>query len=205
MGASRRGARTGRPLGFDPDAVVDRAVAVFWVYGYEGTTTSLLEEATALSRSSMLNTFGPKEQLFLAALDRYQQLLDDTLLAPLRTGSGGLADIETFFASLARLKRSAPGSCGCLIVNTSVERSPSTPQVQQRVGRYRNALAEALSAALSRAANAGEISAAGSAQRIDVLVALAVAVNWTARSSGGGAAQRLARSARAIVADWRLP
>jgi TetR/AcrR family transcriptional regulator, transcriptional repressor for nem operon len=196
--------RTGRPLGFDPDAALDRVVEAFWVHGYTGTTTALLEEATALSRSSLLNTFGPKEQLFLAALDRYQQMTDEALLASLRTGRGGLADVDAFFIELARLKRSAPGSCGCLIVNTAAEPGPGTPQVQRRVDRYRHALTEALSAALDRAVDAGEISPDQRPERAQVLAALAVAVNWTAKSSGAVAAQRLARAASAVIADWQL-
>jgi TetR/AcrR family transcriptional regulator, transcriptional repressor for nem operon len=196
--------RTGRPLGFDPDTALDRVVEVFWVHGYERTTTELLEVATTLSRSSLLNTFGPKEQLFLAALDRYQQMTDDALLASLRTGSRGLADVDAFYVELARLKRAAPGSCGCLIVNTAAERAPGTPEVQRRVDRYRHALTEAMSAALNRAVDAGEIGPDRIAERVEVLTALAVAVNWTAKSSGAVAAQRLARAARAVTAEWRL-
>jgi TetR/AcrR family transcriptional repressor of nem operon len=197
--------RGGRPLGFDPDAAVDQAMEVFWTHGYEGTTTALLEEATSLSRSSLLNTFGPKQRLFLTALDRYQQLVDDTLLTPLRAGSAGLADIAAFFTELARLKTSPPGSGGCLIVTTSIEQAPATVEVRQRVDRYRHALARAMSAALARAVQAGEVGAAGRAHRVEVLVALAIAVNWTARVAGSRAAQQLARSARAVIGEWRLP
>jgi hypothetical protein len=62
-----------------------------------------------------------------------------------------------------------------------------------------------MSAALARAVQAGEVGAAGRAHRVEVLVALAIAVNWTARVAGGRAAQQLARSARTVIAEWRLP
>ena len=111
----------GRPLGFEPAQVLDRVVETFWVNGYDATTTTLLEEATGLSRSSLLNTFGPKEQLLVAAVDRYQSMMDSGLLDPMLNGERGLADLDRFFtgprrcegerAGIERLSRCQPGRC----------------------------------------------------------------------------------------------
>ena len=101
--ANSRSPTGGRPLGFEPAHALDRVVETFWVNGYEATTTVLLEEATGLSRSSLLNTFGPKEQVLLAAVDRYQAMTDNGLLDPMLNGSRGLADLDRFFVALGAL------------------------------------------------------------------------------------------------------
>src|SRR5687767_3432568 len=125
----------GRPLGFEPAQTLDRVVETFWVNGYEATTTVLLEEATGLSRSSLLNTFGPKEKLLLAAVDRYQAMTDNGLLDPMLNGSRGLADLDRFFVALGVVKASAPGSSGCLVVNLGAL-TDLTPGLRERVDRY---------------------------------------------------------------------
>src|SRR3982074_2846985 len=61
----------GRPRAFDPDAVLDRAMHVFWAKGYEGASLSNLTQAMRINRPSLYAAFGNKEQLFGKVLDRY--------------------------------------------------------------------------------------------------------------------------------------
>jgi AcrR family transcriptional regulator len=63
----------GRPRTHDLDAALDRALEVFWRQGYEGTALSDLTKATGMSRPSLYEAFGNKEQLFAKALDRYAE------------------------------------------------------------------------------------------------------------------------------------
>jgi AcrR family transcriptional regulator len=44
----------------------------FWLKGYDGTTITDLTNAMGISRPSLYNVFGNKEQLFQKALARYQ-------------------------------------------------------------------------------------------------------------------------------------
>jgi AcrR family transcriptional regulator len=61
----------GRPRVHDLDTALDRALEVFWRQGYEGTTLSDLTEAIGMSRPSLYEAFGNKEELFGKVLDRY--------------------------------------------------------------------------------------------------------------------------------------
>ncbi|CAG6398212.1 TetR/AcrR family transcriptional regulator [Streptomyces cocklensis] len=61
----------GRPRAFDAEDVLDRALEVFWWYGYEGASLSDLTAAMGINRPSLYATFGNKEQLFRKVLDRY--------------------------------------------------------------------------------------------------------------------------------------
>jgi len=61
----------GRPREFDTDVALEHAMRVFWLRGYLGTSVSDLTEALGINRASLYAAFGSKDELFLAALDRY--------------------------------------------------------------------------------------------------------------------------------------
>lgn len=60
-----------RPKEFDRDAVLAKAMRVFWNKGYEATTTDDLVGAMGIGKQSMYDTFGDKRALYLAALRHY--------------------------------------------------------------------------------------------------------------------------------------
>lgn len=196
-GSSPHPRGVGRPLSFDPDAALDRAVDAFWRAGYAGTSTSVLEAATGLSRSSLLNTFGSKRDLLLAALDRYQDQIDDQLLSPLLQAEAGPNAAAAFFTQLAAIQRREHTPSGCLIVRVAADPIANDPQVGQRIARYRTKLEAGFSAALSDAENTTE--------RSSTLAALAIAMNWTAQTAPAETTDALAASACALVNSWSEP
>jgi AcrR family transcriptional regulator len=64
-------ATRGRPLTFDPDAALQRALEVFWERGYEGTSLSDLTRAMGIASASIYSYFGSKENLFRQVMNRY--------------------------------------------------------------------------------------------------------------------------------------
>lgn len=62
----------GRPREFDLDDAVERALALFWRQGYEGTSISELTEALGITRASLYAAFGNKEGLFRRVMERYE-------------------------------------------------------------------------------------------------------------------------------------
>lgn len=61
----------GRPKKRDRDDVLEKAMALFWRFGYEPTSMSELIEETGTKPSSLYAEFGSKEGLFCAAVDKY--------------------------------------------------------------------------------------------------------------------------------------
>src|SRR5207302_4612064 len=61
----------GRPREFDTDVALEHAMRVFWLKGYLGTSVSDLTQALGINRASLYAAFGSKDELFLAALERY--------------------------------------------------------------------------------------------------------------------------------------
>lgn len=195
-------ARRGRPLTFEPCTVLDRVVDAFWVHGYGPATMGVLERASGVSRSSLLNTFGTKEELFAQALDRYQERVDAVLVTPLVTGRGGLLDVLACFELLTWPGTRPPGARGCMIVNVSLEWPSAPPAVSVRVERYRTRLRDGLTATLHRAVGRGELDPCEVPRRVEVLVGLVVAVHWTSRVAGPAAGDQLARSVARTVESW---
>ncbi len=66
---ARRG--RGRPPKFDRDVALREAMKLFWEHGFEGTSTDDLEAALKMGPSSILNSFGSKEQLYALAIETY--------------------------------------------------------------------------------------------------------------------------------------
>ncbi|MBC7736722.1 MAG: TetR/AcrR family transcriptional regulator [Candidatus Saccharibacteria bacterium] len=63
--------KTGRPLSFQRDAVLERAMRAFWQSGYETTSVSDLTAAMGITAPSLYAAFGDKKQLFLQAMQLY--------------------------------------------------------------------------------------------------------------------------------------
>lgn len=52
---------------------MERAVQVFWAKGFAATSTDDLLQAMEIGRQSLYNAFGDKRQIYLEALQSYQQ------------------------------------------------------------------------------------------------------------------------------------
>lgn len=63
--------KTGRPLSFDRDDVLEKAMHAFWESGYETTSIADLTAAMGVTAPSLYAAFGNKQQLFIEAMHRY--------------------------------------------------------------------------------------------------------------------------------------
>ncbi|MGV0852589.1 TetR/AcrR family transcriptional regulator [Mycolicibacterium phlei] len=61
----------GRPRQFDPAAIEDAAMKLFWERGFDGVSISDVTDATGVNRRSIYAEFGSKEGLFERAWRRY--------------------------------------------------------------------------------------------------------------------------------------
>src|ERR1700675_3458801 len=61
----------GRPRKFSREGVLQKALPVFWKYGFARTTLPDLERATGVNKSGLYSEFESKEELFLACLRYY--------------------------------------------------------------------------------------------------------------------------------------
>ncbi|WP_280547924.1 MULTISPECIES: TetR/AcrR family transcriptional regulator [unclassified Halomonas] len=111
----------GRPIAFSPDEAANAAMQVFWARGYESASTRDLLEAMRLSRSSLYQAFGNKEQLFLESLRRYRESLVGSLGRRLEAASSAMAFLAALFRETAQEAGSDRAALGCLIFNSASE------------------------------------------------------------------------------------
>lgn len=106
----------GRPRKFSREGVLQKALPVFWRYGFARTTLPDLEQATGVNKSGLYAEFASKEALFLACLRHYFATRNGgTLLGAEPLGWG---NIERF---LEEAPSCAIDQRGCFAVNSMRE------------------------------------------------------------------------------------
>jgi TetR/AcrR family transcriptional regulator, copper-responsive repressor len=127
----------GRPRSFDPDAVLDKARAVFWNLGYAATSLDDLAAATGLNRPSLYAAFGDKHALYLAALERSRSEATAALGAALATDAPLRAVLTVIFDRTVEIyRRGEEGQRGCFLIGTAVTQAVDDPKAREMLGRY---------------------------------------------------------------------
>ena len=148
----------GRPKAFDEEAVLDRAVELFWERGYEGTSVSDLEAGLGIGRQSLYNAFGDKQTLYLKALERYTRHQGtEGPLQLLTAPDAGLGAIRAYLEELVAIGESTERPRVCMIVNGITERAGTDPDTRLRCDRARRSTHAAFMNALMRARARGEV------------------------------------------------
>jgi len=111
----------GRPLEFDPDQAVEAAIATFSQHGYSGTSMAELLESMDISRSSLYQAFGSKQDLFERCVTRHTDRLRQGLLERLERAGTGRGFIEEFLLAIADSAGRREGAVGCLLMNSASE------------------------------------------------------------------------------------
>ncbi|MGW0815996.1 TetR/AcrR family transcriptional regulator [Streptomyces viridiviolaceus] len=145
---------------FDPDAALRAALELFWRRGFEATSMSDLVAHLGIGRASIYATFGNKRELYLKALERYEQgLLPDMLQELARPGPAlpGVRALVRRYAAEATADDLR--GRGCFVTNTAAELAPHDPAAARRVERNWDQLEAVLHSALARARSQGELPA----------------------------------------------
>jgi len=143
---------------FDPDAVVDDAMGVFWQKGYSETSVDDLVQATGVNRFGLYDVFESKKGLFLASLEHYQQKVIAQSLLELNRPAAGLAALRSTFELLVDRARSGEAKYGCLMCNAAEEVAPFDADVARKVTAYQRGLSRAFRRAVENAQAEGELS-----------------------------------------------
>ncbi|WP_371493727.1 TetR/AcrR family transcriptional regulator [Kitasatospora sp. NBC_00374] len=147
----------GRPRTFDEEAILDRAMLLFWRKGYEATTMNDLVEDLGLGRGSIYAAFGDKHRLFLLALGRYLGRQDDLLASSFDDRGPALAQLRQLFERLLQTDSFCSGS-GCFSVNSIAELLPNDREVAELAQRSLRRAEQTFAAQLDRARSSGELS-----------------------------------------------
>ena len=143
---------------FDRDAVLDRAMNLFWKQGFEATSVQQLVEATGINRGSIYDTFGDKRALFIQALSRYADKSAMKRLEILNSTDKPLDGIRAFFdAIIAASGADETKRLGCLMTNCAIEMSVRDPEIGDMLRDRLAHVETAFHKLLKRARQGGDI------------------------------------------------
>ncbi|MHA6530527.1 TetR/AcrR family transcriptional regulator [Paenibacillus sp. BAC0078] len=103
---------------FEVNEVLDKAIHLFWVQGYEKTSMQELVEYMGIHRRSIYDTFGDKHALFMSALKRYEAIQNKKMRI-LVEKQEPVKELLRYFLETTLEKKGDPQ--GCFIVNSGVE------------------------------------------------------------------------------------
>ncbi len=122
--------RRGRPKCFDEQEALQKAMLLFWKYGYEATSMSDLTKALNLTAPSIYSTFGDKSQLFSACLDYYLEHEACSLELIFQQAETAKVAIELYlYENLKKLLQQNKPS-GCMLVTATMNCSPEHQPLQ---------------------------------------------------------------------------
>ncbi|MDH3761818.1 MAG: TetR/AcrR family transcriptional regulator [Gammaproteobacteria bacterium] len=126
---------------YDQIKVLEKAMQAFWAHGYEATSINDLVKATGINRGSIYAAFPNKHELFMRALEYYDQVYRRDHLQQIADQYAPLDAIIAVFESAAS-KPDGNRPWGCLLVNTALELSPHDPEIGEFVSRSLQAVEE---------------------------------------------------------------
>jgi len=111
------------------EQILDQAMQLFWERGYFDTSVDDLVARTGLSRAAIYTSFGSKQQLFAALLERFRRLHTDLMLATLQPKDAAMPEVRAFFLRVRRALARRGSRLGCLLCATAADPSAHMPHV----------------------------------------------------------------------------
>lgn len=146
----------GRPLQFDPDVVLAKATALFWEKGFEATSTVDLMAVMSLSKSSLYQAFGSKQELFNRCIEHYGDMNQKFLHEELEKAASGKKYLLSVFQQVINGENDCPK--GCFLVNTACELGGSNDAINALLNKKVEKNRQAIEIAIRRAQQEGDIS-----------------------------------------------
>lgn len=103
-----------RTKSFDRDQVLGVVMQAFWQHGYKGLSLADIEQVTGVGKKSLYNEFGSKDELFLAALTCYLDMMVGGAMAILSQEPQGAQNVIQFFS----IPENPAEGRGCLITKS---------------------------------------------------------------------------------------
>lgn len=148
--------KKGRPLSFDRDEALTKAMLLFWRHGYEATSLNELTTALGVKPPSIYSVFGDKKRLFLEAVAKY-------LSGPV-TSESIIADaVDGREAARGLLKAAAEGftgqntPAGCLLASSAISCSEGANDVKEELAAIRRGIEEQLLKKVRASVEAGQL------------------------------------------------
>lgn len=140
---------------FDENAVLDKAVHLFWEKGFLATSAEDLVNTLGICRASLYDTYGNKREIFIKSVKKYIEEQSEPLISFLLSSDDAKASITKVFNDIIVADNA---KYGCLIVNTSVEFTGQDLEIQSLIKNINNKIENALSTVIQKSQANGKMS-----------------------------------------------
>ncbi len=177
-------------------------MGVFWEKGYEGASLDDLTAAMGITKNSLYRAFGNKEELFLRALERYDQ-------GPAAYGRRAVAEPTAEQVAIAFLNGSVRATTqpdaprGCLGVQGALAVGEPGCGAQQALSAWRNDGRTLLRNRFQQALDAGDLPEGTDPQRLAGYI-MTVAFGIAVQASSGLSREELQEIADTALLGWQL-
>lgn len=194
--------KTGRPLSFDRDDVLEKAMLAFWESGYETTSIADLTAAMGVTAPSLYAAFGNKQQLFIEAMHRYagdRAALEQAM----RDAPTAREAVTGMLRGAALLYTGDATPRGCLLASAAATGSPEAAGVRAAVAAERRAVRDILIRRIDADIAQGKLSP-DTPPCVLADLAVSVAQGMSVLARDGADRNRLLAVADAATAGWAI-
>jgi TetR/AcrR family transcriptional regulator, transcriptional repressor for nem operon len=142
---------------FDRDAVLHKAMEVFWSRGYEAASIQDLVKHMGINRQSLYDTFGDKHALYLQALDRYGEVEGRRIFELLEQPGPVKKSLRKLFEGVVEASLGKGQRRGCFMGNAMSELAGRCKETAARTCTNMAAAEGAFYRALLRGKKEGEL------------------------------------------------
>lgn len=122
----------GRSISFNKELALDKAMYLFWEKGYDATYISDLIETMGISRSTLYDSFGGKDELFKLVLAHYKNF-GYRKRKLLFSGKDTKTSLKSYFYQHIEECYSNNSPKGCIITNSSLIIGHIDPSIEERL------------------------------------------------------------------------
>jgi len=195
--------RRGRPKCFDEQEALQKAMMLFWKYGYEATAMSDLTKALNLTAPSIYSTFGDKSQLFHACLDYYLKHEACSLDLIFQQAETAKVAIEIYLYENLKKLLQQDKPTGCMLVTATMNCSEQHQPLQHDLLLKRQQVKEKIYQRLQQGVEDGDLSSDADIQAMtDYYVTVIQGLTMQARD--GVAIEQLENVVTLALKTWTL-
>ena len=145
-----------RPIEYERDDVLQKAMRLFWRNGYEQTSVRDVLDVTGFNRHSLYEEFGGKDGLFKAVLEHYKENIASQVIKPLMEKDSDLNTIRMIFKSRAEHDQT---QLGCMFTNTANSKQCIDEELFDLAKSYNAKVEKALQVCITHAQDKGQVPA----------------------------------------------
>ena len=193
--------RPGRPLSFDREQALGKAMHQFWKTGYETTSITDLTSAMGITAPSLYTAFGDKESLFLECVARYTNPGPKTTRALIAEAPSARQAAQDLLEYAATWFTQPNAPAGCLVASAASSGSESSEKVRAALKRVRETSRRALQKRAERDIREGHLAPEANARALASMT-MATMQGMSTLARDGADTTMLQEVAQAAMAGW---